>query len=59
VTWVPRAEKSPDRIDALVYSLSMLNLNAYAGSNFKVPHSDIPDHVGTGYPVASNCFEDI
>jgi hypothetical protein len=57
--WIPGAEKSPDRVDALVYALSMLNLNAYVGSDFDIPVFDIPDYEETGYSVASNCFEDI
>ncbi len=57
--WIPGAEKSPDRIDALVYALSMLNLNAYAGGDFDIPVFDIPDYEGTGYSVALDDFEDI
>jgi phage terminase large subunit-like protein len=38
--WIPGAEKSPDRVDALVYALSMLNLNAYGGSDFAFPDSN-------------------
>ena len=57
--WIPGAEKSPDRVDALVHALLMLNLNAYAGSDFDISYFDIPDYEGTGYSVASNCFEDL
>jgi hypothetical protein len=57
--WIPGAEKSPDRVDALVYALSALNLNAYSGSDFEIPVFDIPDNIGTGYSMASNGFEDI
>jgi hypothetical protein len=35
--WVPGAEKSPGRIDAFVYALSMLNLNVYCESDFDIP----------------------
>ena len=63
--WVPGAEKSPDRVDALCYALSMLNLNAYAGSDFEFPDfntSEKFDPLGrndVGYSLASNGFEDI
>lgn len=57
--WIPRAEKSPDRINALVYALSILNLNACMDSDFEITHSEIPDYEETGYSVASNGFEDI
>ncbi len=32
-TWVPGAEKSPDRVDALVYALTQLDLYAYIGQD--------------------------
>ena len=63
--WIPGAEKSPDRIDALVYALSMLNLNAYGGRDFEFPDfntSEKFDPLGrndVGYSLASNGFEDI
>jgi hypothetical protein len=58
--WVPGAEKSPDRIDALVYALKMLNLNAYVGSDFDIPVFDVPSSQEIGYSVASTeGFEDI
>jgi phage terminase large subunit-like protein len=57
--WIPGAEKSPDRIDALVYALSILNLNAYTGSDFEIPAFNISDYEETGYSMASNGFEDI
>lgn len=52
-------EKPLDRIDALVYALSMLNLNAYVGSYFNISIFDISDYEGAGYSVVSNGFEDI
>jgi phage terminase large subunit-like protein len=63
--WVPGAEKSPDRVDALVYALSMLNLNAYAGSDFEIPHFDTVEKYDpfsrhdVGYSLASNEYADI
>jgi hypothetical protein len=56
---IPRAEKSPDRVDAWVYAFSVLNLNAYGGSDFEILVFDIPDNVGTGYSMASNGYADI
>jgi phage terminase large subunit-like protein len=63
--WVPGAEKSPDRVDALCYAISMLNLNAYGGSDFEFPEFNSIenyDPLGNhdfGYSSASNGFEDI
>lgn len=52
--WIPGAEKSPDRIDALVCSLSILKPNAYAGSDFCIPNSYMPDEQGVDYSFASS-----
>jgi predicted phage terminase large subunit-like protein len=63
--WIPGAEKSPDRVDALVYALSVLNLNAYSGSDFEIPVYDAVEKYDpfakndTGYSMASSGFEDI
>jgi hypothetical protein len=63
--WIPGAEKSPDRVDALCYALSILNLNAYAGRDFDLPHFDAIEEYDPfskndiGYSLASNGFEDI
>ncbi|WP_292390071.1 hypothetical protein [Methanosarcina sp. UBA5] len=53
MTEIPGAEKSPDKIGALVYALSMLNLNAYAGSDFNIPVFDAPSSQEIGYSIAS------
>jgi phage terminase large subunit-like protein len=62
--WIPGAEKSPDRVDALCYALSMLNLNAYGGRDFDLPclytvekYDPFSRH-DVGYSLASG-FEDI
>jgi phage terminase large subunit-like protein len=57
--WIPGAEKSPDRVDALCYALSMLNLSSSAGNDFCIPHSVIPDGGEVGYSIASNGYDDI
>jgi phage terminase large subunit-like protein len=63
--WIPGAEKSPDRIDALVYALSMLDLNAYVGSDFELPHFNTVEKYSPfskndiGYSLASSEFKDI
>lgn len=45
-------------MDALLYALSMLNVNVYAISDFEISVFDI-SLLGTGYSVALNDFEDI
>jgi len=63
--WIPGAEKSPDRVDALVYALSMLNLNAYGGSDFEIPDFNTIEKYDPfgkndiGYSLASNGYADI
>ena len=60
VEWIPGAEKYPDRIDALVYALSMLNLNVPDGSDFDAPVFDAPKSPEVGFSIASSeGFEDI
>lgn len=52
--WIPGEGKSPDRVDALTWSLSMLNLNPYAVG------SSISDNQEVGYDYAtSNNYEGI
>lgn len=56
----PRMDKSPDKIDSLVYALSMLNLNTYAGSDFEISMCVTPRSQEVGFSTASSeRFEDI
>jgi phage terminase large subunit-like protein len=47
VEWIPGAEKSPDRIDALVYALSTLDVNPYAAFDCEIYNAD--GSVGFGH----------
>jgi len=46
--WIPGVGKSPDRNDALVWALTMLDLNPYAGD------SSVSNYGEVGYDFASS-----
>lgn len=54
--WVPGAEKSPDRVDALVWALSTLDLAPWHFSDHTVSYNEV------GYRISENIdgvYEDL